>query len=177
MENASKALQMAAWVLIFVLALSISIMMFERANTALSVIIDNYNNRKTYSYIEPSINSKREVGIETIIPSMYRAYRENFRIVFEGITLYKENNNDINYIDLEKETFGSIKKASEHLDKILSNNNGQLYNELKKHRFTEEIGEYYIDDKSVKDNGESIDSDAIEANKTKKRIIKYTVIE
>jgi hypothetical protein len=175
MENATQALQMAFSVLVFVVALSISIAMFGRANTALTNIINYNNNRTLYTYVESS-SANRTVGVETIVPAMYRAYKENYRIVFynkdgTAYELYTTkdslgNDNTVNYIDLEEEVWGDAQKASLHLDEILGNG---LYNDLSKLKFTEEIGEYYMEDKNDPDN------DTITANKTKKRVITYTV--
>jgi uncharacterized protein (UPF0333 family) len=159
MENATQALQMAFSVLVFVVALSISIAMFGRANTALTNIINYNNNRTLYTYVESS-SANRTVGVETIVPAMYRAYKENYRIVFYN------KDGTVNYIDLEEEVWGDAQKASLHLDEILGNG---LYNDLSKLKFTEEIGEYYMEDKNDPDN------DTITANKTKKRVITYTV--
>lgn len=177
MENASQALQMAAWVLLFVVALSISIASFGQANTALQAII-NYNNNKTlYTYIESSNNTTRTVGIETVIPTMYRAYKENYRVVFKdkngnAFSLYKDSTGqDVNYIDLEQEIWGNAENATEHLNEILSSG---LYNTLRKYTFTEEIGEYYIEDKVAWESTGEI-SDTAQVNKNKKRIITYTV--
>lgn len=96
MENAADALKMAGAVLLFVLAISIIIFAFGQVRESADTIID-YRDRET-SYIDGSFyydgkDYSRIVGLETIIPSVYRAYWENYRIVFEGIRLpiYKIN--------------------------------------------------------------------------------------
>lgn len=87
MENAADALKMAGAVLLFVLAISIIILSFGQVRESADTIID-YRDRET-SYIDGSFyydgkDYSRIVGLETIIPSVYRAYWENYRIVFEG---------------------------------------------------------------------------------------------
>ena len=124
MENAADALKMAAAVLIFVLALSISINAFSEARQATDIILQ-YNDREyEYTYVEENkddsgkVLTERLVGIESIIPSIYKAYKENYKIVFDvpdplttnsKISLYKKRNaktgifEDKNYIDLQRE--------------------------------------------------------------------------
>ena len=134
MENMADALKMAAWVLIFVLALSISISSFSQVRATMQTVID-YKDRETGyiygNYYYQGNGKDRQVGVETIIPAMYRAYKENYKIVFEmndGNYLYwKDEDRDntidddekINYIDLEKEVMGNDKDAKNFIDIIL----------------------------------------------------------
>lgn len=89
MENAADALKMAGSVLMFVIALSVSIVAFGQARQTSDVILD-YKDRETEyidgNYYYNSNQSERTVNLETIIPSIYRVYRENYKIVFEGLT-------------------------------------------------------------------------------------------
>lgn len=118
MENATDALKMAAAVLIFVLALSISINAFSEVRQVSDIILQ-YNDREYeridkkyhYLYFVEEDKTERLVGIESIIPSIYKAYKENYKIVFTDITLYQKRNADINgtldpinYIDLQYES-------------------------------------------------------------------------
>lgn len=105
MENAVDALKMAGAVLLFVLAISIIILSFGQVRESADTIID-YRDRET-SYIDGSFyydgkDYSRIVGLETIIPSVYRAYWENYRIVFEGIEpIYKINKEGKYLLELE----------------------------------------------------------------------------
>lgn len=87
MENAADALKMAGAVLIFVLAISIIILAFSQARAASDTIL-NYRDRETMyvesNYYYSSEQSERTVSLETIIPTIFRAYLENYKIVFEG---------------------------------------------------------------------------------------------
>lgn len=129
MENAADALKMAAAVLIFVLALSITISAFSEARQASDIIL-RYNDREYEDiYIKETeikdssgrLITERIVGMESIIPSIYKAYKENYKIVFDNpsnltgreIVLYRKRNatngtgtewEDKNYIDLENES-------------------------------------------------------------------------
>ena len=91
MENAADALKMAGAVLIFVLALSIIIFAFSQARQTSDTIL-TYKDRETmyiqsnYYYDADGQNqSERVVGFETVIPAIFRAYLENYKIVFVGL--------------------------------------------------------------------------------------------
>lgn len=189
MENAADALKMAAWVLIFVVALSIIINAFGMARQTTDILI-SYNDNEYYTdYVEQG-NTERKVGYETIIPAIYRAYKENYKIIFlnnDGTPMYfyenKNTKDQINYIDLEKQNVGNDTAKEEFIKYIVTGkeiNNSQykfensydiknngLYNQIKGKQFTESLGVYYQ---------EEIDgnqSNTPDANKTKKRVITY----
>ena len=189
MENAADALKMAAWVLIFVVALSIIINAFGMARQTTDMLI-SYNDNEYYTdYVEQG-STERKVGYETIIPAIYRAYKENYKIIFlnnDGTPMYfyenKNTKEQINYIDLEKQNVGNDTAKEEFIKYIVTGkeiNNSQykfensydiknngLYNQIKGKQFTESLGVYYQ---------EEIDgnqSNTPDANKTKKRVITY----
>ena len=189
MENAADALKMAAWVLIFVVALSIIINAFGMARQTTDILI-SYNDNEYYTdYVEQG-NTERKVGYETIIPAIYRAYKENYKIILlnnDGTPMYfyenKNTKEQINYIDLEKQNVGNDTAKEEFIKYIVTGkeiNNSQykfensydiknngLYNQIKGKQFTESLGVYYQ---------EEIDgnqSNTPDANKTKKRVITY----
>ena len=87
MENAVDAFKWGAAVLIFVLALAVCVTSFSEARIASSILLD-YRDREfwlgssDYWHSETS-DPARIVGKETIIPSIYRAKTEKFKIVFE----------------------------------------------------------------------------------------------
>ena len=99
MENAADALQMAAAVLIFVLALTIAINSFGQARQTAQLILDNNDREYDYTYVDYDIaTTKRIVSAESMLPTIYKAYRENYKIIFEGLTkdeyLYEQRNED-----------------------------------------------------------------------------------
>ena len=160
MENAVDALKIAFGVMMFVLALTLSISSFSKANSAVTAIT-RMNDRETeYTYVEPTASRSRIVGVEAIVPSMYRAYYENIEIKFldadgDSLTLYKDRNTQngeltpINYINGENsspEFLDALLKSGTSPDDdeyVFEYSNG-LYNELKDLNFEEKIGEYYI---------------------------------
>jgi len=188
MENGVEALKIASAVLIFVLAITITISAFTNATQALNRIFrmqeeeeyvmakDEDGNDYYLNFIRFENQGTREVGIETIVPSIYRAYKENYAIYFydssgNPLTLYEdEEKKEISYIDLDQEAHASAEKAIEHINNILYVGNGfhanGLYQTLAGKIFTEKLGEYYMNDVEEK-------SEIAEVNKTKKRVIVY----
>lgn len=149
MENASEALKMAFGFVMFVLALTLSISSFSQATKAVDTIITLRDREEDYTYVEPITDSsgkiitERIVGIETVIPTMYKAYKENFRIVFykadgSEFQLYWETDSfgnqtgkKVNYIDLTKEILPNATEAIEHLDILLNKRKGHNVKENK----------------------------------------------
>ncbi len=88
MENAAEALKMAGAVLLFVLAISIIIASFGQLIQSADTIID-YKDRETFyidaQYYYKGDSTERTVNLETIVPSVFRAYLENYKIIFEGL--------------------------------------------------------------------------------------------
>ena len=102
MENATKALEIGFGVLIFVVALSLSISTFSNATRAITNIMTNEDKTQSYVYVTEANgvdeNNNRIVGVETIVPAMYKAYKENYKILFldqngNPITLYYKTRN------------------------------------------------------------------------------------
>lgn len=132
MENAADALRIGAWVLIFVMALSVCINAFGQAKTSMDAILA-YNDREYYtSYIDENaykdddgnLVTQRTVGYQDIVPTIYRAYKDNFRITFKitpTIEVFKKKNSSgssesVNYIDLEDEKISDIKVDAKKAD-------------------------------------------------------------
>jgi hypothetical protein len=82
MENAVEALKFAGAVMIFAFALTITISSFSSANLAVSSIVNMSDRETNYTYVTGTQNLTRTVGIETVVPAMYRAYKENIEIYF-----------------------------------------------------------------------------------------------
>ena len=103
MDNATQALYMAFAMILLVLALSISISLFGQARATSSAIISDID-KTEYVLIEQNENTKsRIVGIETIIPSLYRAFKENYSVRFidengNGLKIFRIKNG-FNYIE------------------------------------------------------------------------------
>ena len=80
MENAAEALKIAFAVMMFVLALTVSISSFSSASTTVTSLINMTDRENEYTYVEPNEDLTRTVGIETVVASMYRAMDQNIEI-------------------------------------------------------------------------------------------------
>lgn len=193
MENATEALKIAAAVLVFVLALSISIGAFGQARQSVQIILDYEDREYDYTYVEEG-RTERRVGLETIIPSIYKAYKENYKIVFDTSKidsnkgLYQKRNDKGQFvaifsIDLENEVLGNDAQKEEFIEAVLYGassetknrflknlgimlNTDGIYDIIKQDTFVEKLGVYYQEE--IQGQSESPD-----ANKTKKRVITY----
>ena len=201
MENAMDALKIAAGVLMFVLALTISISCFSKANESVTSIIKmtDKDTEIVYSNIKPSNKLTRTVGIETIIPTMYRTYDENIEIYFKdssgkSIPIYYKttsngsrekdsNGNDItvNYVNLSAEVYPDKETCIKHLDMILSGKNKykNVDNEMvkkydKQFYYSNGFWDYIKNKKFEEKLGEYYENEgASTATQIKKRIITY----
>lgn len=97
MENAVDALKIAFAVMVFTIALTLAISTFSQAReTSEAVLFMNdktnyysWEDSENYSELDATGNivykSQRIVGIDEIIPTLYRYYKENYTVIFEGI--------------------------------------------------------------------------------------------
>ncbi len=104
MENASEAIKIAGSILLFVIAVSVIIFSFTNVRVTADTILD-YRDRETVyidgKYYYEASGTERQVGLETVIPSIIRAYTENYKIVFKGLSspIYTIKQNDGNIIE------------------------------------------------------------------------------
>ena len=209
-ENVTDALKIAGSVLLFVIGLSIAFFYFSQARQSIdtvlyysdreSMVIEN-DERFYYIYDDSDENknkTSRFVGKETIIPSLYRAYKENFKIVFKlgDYWLLKKDGEEIKTLDLEKQSIASdaasrwflngivygkfdnddtveieSKSDFEKYFKILANDESlfQYLSGIETSNIKEELGTYFIED--VGETKESVE----DINKTEKRVITYSL--
>lgn len=144
MENAAEALKMAAAVLIFVLALSISINAFGEARVASRTILDYKDREYDYTYVEGSDTTQRIVGVDSIVPSIYKAYKENYKIVFENVSrledgVYERNDEKVYSIDLQNEVLGTNTQKEQFIMAILYGDRYEEYGTVKQ-RFKKNMG-------------------------------------
>ena len=209
MENAADALLMAGMMMIFILALSLSMTSFSKARSTADKIIE-YNDREyEYEYVELNIgrdgeiSTKRIVGVESIIPAIYKAYKENYKIVFKSgdgddqfIKLYKRNEKFISRIDLENDVIGSDDEKERFLKCLLnpSDSDPNVQSDIEKFRRTG----FYFDSSECLDGVDGLykyltshtfeeslgiyyqeeltETETPDANKTEKRVITYTLV-
>lgn len=83
MEDAVDALKLAAWVFVFILALSIVFMIFSQAREVSDIVLKYSDN--TYSNLYTTQANRadvqgRVVGIETVVPTLYRYYKDKYSV-------------------------------------------------------------------------------------------------
>lgn len=203
MDNAADALKMAAAVLIFVVALSITINSFTETRVAATTIL-NYKDREyDYTYVEDNGTTQRLVGLESVIPTIYKAYKENYKIVFDEDILgddgiYKKNDESgslkaVYSIDLQKEVLGNDTQKEQFIMAVLYGTKyaefNTVQNSFKKNLKISLNSEGIYDKINNVKLKESIgiyyqeetetestdDTESVpDANKTEKRVITYT---
>lgn len=83
MENLTDALKIAFAATIFIMALTIAITMFSQLNTTSKILIASSDITSFYEYEVGNKNSKnRIVGLEAIIPTLYKYKKENYTVLF-----------------------------------------------------------------------------------------------
>ena len=90
MENAVEALKMGFAVLVLIVALSLAIFSFTKVRETTDAITSEADIKEYYQQLSlgdtgvSSNNalSNRIVGVETVIPTLYRYYKENYTILF-----------------------------------------------------------------------------------------------
>lgn len=130
MENAAEAIKMAGAVLLFVLALSIILFYFGQVRESADTILD-YRDRETMyidgDYYYEQTGTERNVNLETIVPSVFRAYLENYKIIFDGLDrpIYYIKNKD--GIDVPKYTLDlETNQNLEYKNAVLANNEQKI---------------------------------------------------
>lgn len=108
MENAVKALEYAFAVLIFVIALSSTVYLISEVKTTSDIVFSKIDTKHFYEdatmpddELTSDGNIKyngRVVNVETIVPTLYRDYKENYIIEF-----YNKNGIKIIKFDLSEE--------------------------------------------------------------------------
>ena len=184
MENAVEALKIAFAVLMFGIALTISISSFSQATQAVNAITTLRDREEQYTYVIPSEGLTRNVGIESVVTTMYRAYKENMKIYFydshgNPLNIYLIPDGNGNFLptscfDFSNENFASQEQAVEFLNVLIGGDtdsnydkysnrlldtNG-IYKQFANREFQEQLGEYY---------------EGTGASEIKKRVITYTL--
>ena len=107
MENAVDALKIAFAVFIFVIALSIAMYMFTQVKLTSVLVMQasdvteymDYTELNDMANSQTMVDNDRIVGLETIIPTLYKYYKENYTVIFRNsngtpMDLYITQTND-----------------------------------------------------------------------------------
>ena len=141
-ENIADALKMAGSVLLFVMGLSIAILAFSQARESMDIVL-SYSDRESFSiegnprfyYLSKDNDTSRYVGKETIIPAIYRAYKENYKIVFkfpDDYYLFKQEVKNAKGLNKEKK-ISTLDLANQSLSSDLASRqflNGIIYGDF-----------------------------------------------
>lgn len=174
MENASDALIMATDILIFIVALTLCISSFTNVRQGVDNIINRPETIKMakdsevyINYIESDKNkATRLVGVETVVPALYRAIKENYVVYIylkdgvanlsgaipidttKDITI-NINGVNTNVIEKNKKIYmfkvGNPEKSNPYINKLLSDLTKNVYKKLGNTKFYEYLGEYQLD--------------------------------
>ena len=104
MENAVEALKTAFAVLVFIMALSVAMYMFTMVGETSDIVLQSSDVTEFMDYIEINdmIGDDRIVGLETVIPTLYKYYKENYTVIFRNsngtpLKLYETQTNPENW--------------------------------------------------------------------------------
>ena len=136
MENVAEALKMAGEMLLFILALGIGISSFSQARETSDALL-KYTDREYVTQYQGVGTTQRVVGEETVIPTIYRAYKERFKIYFYGadkspLELYTITNaqtleeTSVNAIDADKPALGQDWQKDNFIMALLYGTNANL---------------------------------------------------
>ena len=193
MENAVEALKMAGFMLLFIIALSITMITLTQAKTTADSLVKNQDRQQSYQYIEVtgdlSKSLSRTVTLADIIPTLYTYAQEDYAVQFytsSGSPLYIYESGQIkngvpvkkNDLDLDTEHWiengetryedwrGNTTKIKQHVDDVVE----YLLANYKNSNFEEKLG-------TTEDYEESQDTNELvpDINKQYKRIITYTL--
>ena len=126
MENVTRALIMAFSMLIFVIAFTYSMYLINKLTTTSSTLLGSVSTTNYYDNIQVSGDvTTREVGVDTIVPVLYRYYKENY-----AVKILDQQGNLIQLFDVNIES--KIDRAAKYTgssDKELLSLKSSIYND------------------------------------------------
>ena len=136
MENVADALKMAGEMLLFILALGICISSFSQARETSDALL-RYTDREYVTQYQGVGTTQRVVGEETVIPTIYREYKERFKIYFyeadkSPLELYTIENSQtheetsVNAIDADRPALGEDWQKDNFIMALLYGTNANL---------------------------------------------------
>ena len=194
MENAVEALKMAGFMLLFIIALSITMVTLTQAKTTADSLVKNQDRQETYQYVELAEGEtkafSRTVTLSDIIPTLYRYAQEDYAVQFYNsvgspLNVYesgqmqngihvKKNDLDLdtehweeNGVTKYEEWRGNTTKIKQHVDDVVE---FLLQPSYKDRQFEEKLG-------TIEDYEEDQDTNELvpDINKQYKRVITYTL--
>ena len=118
MENAVDALKMAGAAMIFILAFTIALVMFSKARESTDAVLDNLKLKDFFPKVEAlSTNTTREVGIETIIPTLYRYAQSDDNI---RVRILDTTGTELQVFDQEIESIVRLGSPSDEYEQYIA---------------------------------------------------------
>lgn len=143
-DNASTALIMAFSVIVFVMALSLAMFMFSKVTNTSEALVQYSDATRFYDNIklvEEEVGkdyTERLVSSDTIIPTLYRYYKENF-----CVKIYDADSNLIQIFDVNLE--GKVNNAVADTEaKADSTKSKQIENYALKKVYNDSTKPYYL---------------------------------
>lgn len=114
MENASDALKIAFAIFIFVIAITLTFMTISQAKTTADVVLFMSDKTNYYDYFAGSLTEGREVGIDTVISTIYKYRKESF-----WVTVERADHTIIAEFNLENDLGTPWSGGTENIDKSI----------------------------------------------------------
>ena len=107
MDNALEAIKMAFAMMVFVIAMSAAVYLFNMASSTAKVLLYAADKTNYYDNIEIKNTDviTRQVNVETMIPTLYRYFKENF-----AVQIYNKSGELTQVFDLNIE--GKVRRAA-----------------------------------------------------------------
>ena len=110
MDNAVEAIKMAFGMIVFVIAMTASMYLFKSATSTSQVLLFATDETNYFDNIKIDESAGeditiRKVNVETIIPTLYRYYKENF-----AVQIYNKTGKLVQIFDVNIE--GKVRKAA-----------------------------------------------------------------
>ena len=187
MENAVEALKMAGFMLLFIIALSVTMITLTQAKTTADALVANQDRQESYEYIELPAGERslsRTVTLSDIVPTLYRYAQEDYAVQFydtagQPLKIYVSGSGeDKNDLDLDTEHWidvygvtryeawrGNTTAIKQHVDEVVK----YLFQQYPNRQFEEKLG-------TTEDYEEENTNELVpDINKQYKRIITYTL--
>lgn len=118
MENAVDALKMAGAAMLFILAFTIAMVMFSRARETTDAVLDNLKLKEFFPKVESlQNNTTRKVGIETIIPTLYRYAQSDDNI---RVRILDRTGKELQVFDQEIESIVRLGSPSDEYEQYIA---------------------------------------------------------
>ncbi len=116
MEDAAEALKMAFSVFAFIIAIGLAFTTFNQSKRVADIVVSSNDRTYVESYTEAEIvnqeNYGRTVGAETVIPNLYRYYKEKYSIEIASSSGRIENVFDLDTEQRYRD--GKVKKDEQY---------------------------------------------------------------